>query len=172
MAEFYWESKEAMERDAVEQAQSAERQRRTEEFEKKTAWMVLANYNEKIIIDTDLDDSTMVKRVAVFQIRKDVDREAFYKMWFDDFAPTHTSWPGLKKYTINRLVDVRYGDPANVLDGFAELWFENEAAYDEDLVRHEREAARAQRTNDYENNWLIWMNGMKMEQKVIIDKSR
>ena len=172
MAEFYWESKEAQERDAIEHAQSPERQRRTEEFERKTAWMVLAEYEEKIIIDTDLDDSKMVKRVAFFQIKKDVDREAFYKMWFDEFAPTHHTWPGLKKYTINRLINVRYGDPAHVLDGIAELWFENEAAYDADLVRHERETARAQRTYDYENNWLIWMNGIKMEQKVIIDKTR
>jgi uncharacterized protein (TIGR02118 family) len=172
MAEFWWESKEAMEKDAIEHAQSPERQRRTEEFEKKTAWMVLAEYEEKIIIDAGLDDSKMVKRVAVFQLKKDADREAFYKHWFYDFAPTHHDWPGLKKYTINRLVNVRYGDPAHVLDGIAELWFENEAAYDADLVRHEREAVREQRTVNYETTWLTWMNGMKMEQKVIIDKTR
>ena len=174
LAEFWWESQEAFEQDAADHSRSPERQRRTEEFESKVAWMVLANYEEKVVMDKGLDERKMGKRVAMFQIKKDVGRDAFYKHWFDEFAPTHDEkrWLLLTKYTLNKLVSVRYGPEDYIIDGFAELWFESGDALVTDDFLSKRDSVRSNATNNYERDWLIWMVGSWMEQKIIVDKTK
>ena len=77
----------------------------------------------------------MIKRIALFRRRRDLDLAAFRKYWRNEHAKVALQIPGLVRYVQNHVLDgeapaaasreAAVTDDAMAYDGIAEVWFED-----------------------------------------------
>lgn len=72
----------------------------------------------------------MIKSVSIYSLPKGTDPEEFWKYHTEVHARdvARLAGKGLKKYVINRVTEVRFGEPK--FWGMIEMWWESEEAKD------------------------------------------
>ena len=74
----------------------------------------------------------VVKRLYRFTAKEGMTREEFADYWLKEVAPTVKQFPGLKKYTINIIIQTQGEDPG--YHGFGELWWGSLKEMQDDLA--------------------------------------
>lgn len=89
----------------------------------------------------------MIQRLSCLQRREGVSTEQFSRHWKDIHGPLAARVPGLLRYQQNHVIDtsqmVRHSRGSAEVDGFAQLWFEDEAAMKAASATPEYQAAFA-----------------------------
>jgi uncharacterized protein (TIGR02118 family) len=79
-------------------------------------------------------DNSMIKRASLLARKQGISHEEFVKHWVDVHAPMARACPGISRYslTIVKSSSTRKDVAAFEIqvDGIAELWFEDQAAFD------------------------------------------
>ncbi|MCR8550634.1 EthD family reductase [Salipiger sp. P9] len=87
----------------------------------------------------------MIQRLSCLQRRADISRPQFSQHWRDIHAPLAAKVPGLLRYQQNHVIDtsqmVKHTRGGSEVDGFAQLWFADEAAMKEASSTPEYRAA-------------------------------
>jgi uncharacterized protein (TIGR02118 family) len=85
----------------------------------------------------------MLKVVGYLKRKPGMPVEAFQKHWLDVYGPMIARLPGLRRYVQSHTLINGYRKGEPIYDGFAELWFDDEAAYRN--AAQSDEMAKAQR---------------------------
>lgn len=94
----------------------------------------------------------MTKLVVFLNRRPDLSRVEFRRYWRDVHGPFGAKMPGVRKYVQNHaLAD---GAP---FDGFAEMWFDDDASMQAALASPESAAAGADAPNFVEKTQLMFV---------------
>jgi len=79
-------------------------------------------------------DSSMIKRASLLARKPGISHEEFVKHWVEVHAPMARACPGISRYTLTivKSSSARKDVAAFEIqvDGIAELWFKNQAAFD------------------------------------------
>lgn len=79
-------------------------------------------------------DRSMIKRASLLARKPGISHEEFVKHWVDVHAPMARACPGISRYTLTivKSSSARKDVAAFEIqvDGIAELWFKNQAAFD------------------------------------------
>jgi uncharacterized protein (TIGR02118 family) len=77
--------------------------------------------------------NSMIKRASLLARKPEISHEEFVKHWVEVHAPMARACPGISRYTLTiiKSSSARKDMPAFEIqvDGIAELWFKNEAAF-------------------------------------------
>ena len=88
----------------------------------------------------------MVKMIFLVHRRPDMDVESFHRYWSEIHANIAKKMPGLRKYIQHHAKPGPDGStPA--YDGFAEMWWDDDATLEESLASEEGKAALADTEN-------------------------
>ena len=88
----------------------------------------------------------MLKVVFLVHKRPDMDLEEFRRHWRETQGALAARIPGIRKYVQNYSVGAPTGGAAPY-DGFAEVWFDNEGAFEHAMATPEAQAAIADLPN-------------------------
>jgi uncharacterized protein (TIGR02118 family) len=80
----------------------------------------------------------MFKAVILVHRRPGLSREDFSRYWRDDHAPVGSTLPGLRRYVQNHASTTPDGSAAPY-DGFVEVWFDNQEAFEKAMSSPETE---------------------------------
>jgi uncharacterized protein (TIGR02118 family) len=79
-------------------------------------------------------DSSMIKRASLLARKPEISHEEFVRHWVEVHAPMARACPGISRYTLTivKSSSTRKDVAAFEIqvDGIAELWFKNQAAFD------------------------------------------
>jgi uncharacterized protein (TIGR02118 family) len=88
----------------------------------------------KIASGADPEAVSMIKRASLLARKPGMSHEEFVKHWAEVHAPLARACPGISRYTLTIIKSSstrKDVPPFDVqVDGIAELWFKNQAAYD------------------------------------------
>jgi uncharacterized protein (TIGR02118 family) len=80
------------------------------------------------------EGSSMIKRASLLARKPEISHEEFVKHWVEVHAPMARACPGISRYTLTIIKSSSTRKDVAALeiqvDGIAELWFENQAAFD------------------------------------------
>ena len=78
--------------------------------------------------------NSMIKRASLLARKPDISHEEFVKHWVEVHAPMARACPGISRYTLTIIKSSSARKDVAAfeiqVDGIAELWFKNEAAFD------------------------------------------
>ena len=81
----------------------------------------------------------MIKVIGTAYKRDDFTTEEFFRYWRDVHAPITAKAPGVRGYVVSEVVRKFHGDLD--VDGFVELWWDDEEALNEAMASPEEAAA-------------------------------
>ncbi len=109
----------------------------------------------------------MIKTVGLLTRKKDWTHERFMKHWVEVHAPLARAVPGLRRYVQNHIRDERRRADIEMtkveIDGIAELWFDDQAAFERASRTPEMKALHA--------DGALFIGGIKsyiVEEKLIV----
>lgn len=88
----------------------------------------------------------MLKVVFLVHKRPNMDPQEFRRHWRETQGALAAKIPGIRKYVQNHAVSAPTGGAASY-DGFAEVWFDDEGAFEQAMVTPEAKAAIADLPN-------------------------
>lgn len=104
-----------------------------------------------------------------FKLKEGVDREQFWKQWTQVWGPPHVGWTGVKKWSLNRVINVETGDPDNCPYGIAEIWWENRVIKDYGSKGFFDDNPQMHRIREEFRSKVAGKVMAEVEEKVIID---
>ena len=88
----------------------------------------------------------MVKMIFLVHRRPDMDEESFHKYWSGTHANIARKMPGLRRYIQHHAAPEPDGS-SPAYDGFAEMWWDDDAALEKSLSSEEGKATLADTAN-------------------------
>ena len=98
----------------------------------------------------------MIKMIGTAYKRDDFTTEEFFRYWRDVHAPITAKAPGIRGYVVSEVISKFHGEQEGV-DGFVELWWDDEEALKRAMDSPEEAAAWEDVANYAKTTGTFWV---------------
>jgi uncharacterized protein (TIGR02118 family) len=98
----------------------------------------------------------MIKLIGTAYKRDDFTKEEFFRYWRDVHAPITAKAPGTRGYVVSEVMRKMQG-PLEGVDGFVELWYDDEEALERAMASPEEAEAWADVANYAKLTGTFWI---------------
>lgn len=98
----------------------------------------------------------MIKMIGTAYKRDDFSKQAFFDYWRDVHAPITAGAPGIRGYVVSEVLSRYHGEQEGV-DGFVELWFDDQESLDKAMASPEEAAAWEDVANYAKTTGTFWI---------------
>ena len=98
----------------------------------------------------------MIKMIGTAYKRDDFTTEEFFRYWRDVHAPITAKAPGIRGYVVSEVIGKYHGEQEGV-DGFVELWWDDEEALKRAMDSPEEAAAWEDVANYAKTTGTFWV---------------